>query len=147
MVELRSQLDSVLQSIDVREQDRVILGNFNDNPYRTTNKGKPVYPATLYQYMDFHGYRNYVTDEFRSTRMDSELSEVLDHVLVNSQAEKHVIGDKKAVPWMPLGGVAELPEWRRTYSDHFPVRIKLRVSYDDDADFQPPQPDAADLRQ
>ena len=134
MTHIEHQLTDTLKSMGVNEPDRIILGTFNDNPYVATESGKPLYSAALYEHMEFKGYENFVTETSPSTRMDTELNSVIDHILVNKSAKKHIQGDDHAVAWLPNGGVNEYPAWRKTYSDHFPVRIKFRVSYDDDPD-------------
>jgi hypothetical protein len=42
--------------------------------------------------------------------------------------------DMKAMVWRP-GDPDPFAEWRRTYSDHFPLWFSVTIAADDDADF------------
>lgn len=131
---VEQQLTPVLKAVGITEQDRIILGTFNDNPYRANKEGEPLYTNALYDHMSFKGYEDAVQVDAHSTRMDLQLSSVIDHILINEAASKHILGEERADIWLPKAGASVFPAWRRTYSDHFPIRIQLRVSYDDDAD-------------
>ena len=85
--------------------------------------------------MAFKGYRDLVTKEVGFTRMNLNLDSVIDHILVNRSAKRHIPDDEadKFVPGPPH----QFATWRRTFSDHFPLSFRLRIeSGDDDVDFQ-----------
>lgn len=119
----------------IKESDRIILGDFNDNPYALSDAGNKAYSSALYVHMEFKKYKNFVTADLGSTRMDSALKSTIDHILINSSAQRHTISEKAEI-YRPLGGSTAYAEWRKTYSDHFPVSIILDISSsDDDVDF------------
>jgi len=134
MTLIEFELNKQLKNMGVKESDRIILGDFNDNPYELTKSGsKAKYSGALYEHMEFKGYKDYVVEGFHATRMDSALRSVIDHVLVNSSAQKHLVaGQDQAAIYLPEGGEASFAQWRKTYSDHFPVSIQLKVSGSDD---------------
>lgn len=134
MVALEHGLTKNLKENQVKESDRIILGDFNDNPYAKKANGKPEYSDALYRHMEFKKYTDLVTQDFHSTRMDSELSSIIDHILVNNSAKLHIPADKATI-YLP-GDSSTFAEWRKTYSDHFPISFKLEIeNQDDDVDF------------
>ena len=122
----------------VKEEDRIILGDFNDNPFAADKDGKRLYSPALYAHMRFKGYTDFVTAEMKTTRLNRDLDSLIDHVLVNQHALEHISRRKAAAFW-PRGGrehEAKLIEFRRTYSDHLPVSFELDIAEkDDDPDF------------
>ena len=52
---------------------------------------------------------------------------------LNARIEK-MENERRAWIWLPAGGPAIYPEWRQTYSDHFPISVAITVSADDDVD-------------
>ena len=112
-----------------------ILGDFNDNPYSKYDSGRLRYTNALYQHMAFKGYVDFVTSDFHSTRMDQNLTSVIDYILVNKSAKRHVVQEGKAAILLPQGGASSFAEWRQTFSDHFPVSIDIKVQSDDDKDW------------
>jgi len=134
MTLIEYRLTKALEAMGVRESDRIILGDFNDNPYRRTNSGRTKYSPAMYQHMFFKGFVDYVTPDFHSTRMDQNLTSVIDHVLVNSSAARHVENDGRAWILLPSQGPSGFAQWRQTYSDHFPISVAIRIGSDDDVD-------------
>ena len=131
---LEHGLTKALKNSQIKESDRIILGDFNDNPYATTASGNPKYSSAMYQHMAFKTYVDLVTEEFHATRMNSNLTSVIDHVLVNVSAKKHIPTNKADI-FLP-GPSSTFAKWRKTYSDHFPISFKLKIeSSDDDVDF------------
>ena len=128
-------LDRVLAAQRVAESDRIVLGDFNDNPYARYESGTLQYSDALYRHMEHKGYVNFVTEDFPATRMDQSLTSVIDHVLVHRSARRHVLQERKAEILIPAGGANSFSQWRRTYSDHFPVSIDIEVGPDDDVDW------------
>ncbi|MCH7499017.1 MAG: hypothetical protein IH886_03270 [Nitrospinae bacterium] len=120
----------------IKESDRIILGDFNDNPYATTGSGKQKFTKALYSYMDFKGYKDLVTSDFHSTRVDNNLTSVIDHILVSKSAKRHLEQDKAEIH-LPSGtDNSRFVNWRRNFSDHFPISIKIKIeNSDDDVDF------------
>jgi endonuclease/exonuclease/phosphatase family metal-dependent hydrolase len=88
LVEYR--LDKALKAIKVKESDRIILGDFNDNPYAQRDSGLAIYTDALYHHMAYKGYTDFVTEDFHSTRMDANLKSIIDHILVNSSAQREM---------------------------------------------------------
>ena len=84
--------------------------------------------------MSRKGYMDYVTGDFHSTRMDDNLTSIIDHVLVHRSAARHIIQEGEAEIFLPPGGPESFGLWRATYSDHFPVSVDIRIGRDDDSD-------------
>ena len=133
MIALEHALSGILEDNGVTESDRIILGDFNDNPHALTAEGNPKFIQTLYQHMDTKGYTNLVPASLNFTRMNNKLSSVIDHILVNNSAQNH-ISSTVAVRFTP-GDRTTFANWRQTFSDHFPLSIVLDVGADDDVDF------------
>ncbi|MCH8273603.1 MAG: hypothetical protein IH851_02295 [Armatimonadetes bacterium] len=120
---------------EIKESDRIILGDFNDNPYALSQAGNQRYSDALYVHMAFKKYEDLVTEDFHSTRMDSNLTSIIDHILVNVSTRGHM-SDVEAEIFLPNGGDSStFAEWRQTFSDHFPISFQLRIENDDDVDF------------
>lgn len=127
MVILEQSISPILKSNSVKESDRVILGDFNDNPYDSR------YFDFLYQYMDHKKYKDLTTEAMGATRMDNNLTSIIDHVLVNSSIQiemKNIEAEK----YMPSEDHDKLAAWRKTYSDHFPITFEVKVVKDNDVD-------------
>lgn len=133
MTLIEYRLTSQLRAMQVTESDRIILGDFNDNPYHPDAKRTDG----LYEHMEAKGYTDFVGKDFHATRMDANLRSVIDRILVNSYASKHVQADRATI-WLPGGGDRYVfAEWRQTYSDHFPVSILIEVKTGkDDSDWK-----------
>ncbi|WP_075604104.1 endonuclease/exonuclease/phosphatase family protein [Saccharicrinis aurantiacus] len=111
--------------ISNREQDRIILGDFNDNPHQLKSNGEPAFIQTLYNYMELKGYKDYVDQSFESTRMSKNFNSIIDHILVKKQLHDN-IREAKATMYLPPDRSDEgFKKWRATYSDHFPMYIEL----------------------
>ena len=136
MVLIEYQLKYSLSTLHIRESDRIILGDFNDNPYAEYPSGTKKYSDALYRHMERKGYRDFVTPDFHSTRMDSNLTSIIDHMLINKSAQVHVMQTMNAEIWLPPEGPEDYPEWRETFSDHFPISIDIKISGDDDSDWE-----------
>ncbi len=118
----------------VKESDRIILGDFNDNPFARTSSGRQKFSAALYEHMAFRGYVDFVNAATEFTRMNQNLDSIIDHILVNRSAKRHIPQDhaEKVTP----GNSSTFAEWRRTFSDHFPLSFEIKVATsDDDVDF------------
>lgn len=134
MISLEHALTGILEDNEVKESDRVILGDFNDNPHKLTAAGNPKFINTLYQHMERKKYTNLVAATLNFTRMDSNLSSLIDHILVNNSA-KNQISSTTAVRFTP-GDSSTFADWRQTFSDHFPLSFMLEIEADDDVDFE-----------
>ena len=141
MVLLEHGLSAALGANEVQESDRIILGDFNDNPYATNPSGSRRFSNGLYAHMAFKRYTDLVTDGFHSTRMDNNLRSVIDHILVNNSAQSHIPDDEANI-FLPGGGdSAAFGAWRGTFSDHFPLTFRIEIeNEDDDVDFDDPGP-------
>ncbi len=123
---------------EVKESDRIILGDFNDNPYARSDAGNQKYSPALYYHLAFKGYQDLVTRGFHATRMDEKGRSVIDHILVHKSAKRHIPNDRAAIYLPNDGDARRFGQWRKTYSDHFPISFQLRIeSRDDDVDFRP----------
>ena len=129
MVMIERNLTSFLSELSVRESDRIILGDFNDNPYLTDTAGNPVYSDLMYRYMEWKGYTNLIGPDIGFTRMNDGLDSVIDHILVNGSAARHLAA-RSVMKHKPR----DLAAWRTVYSDHLPLVFELAVSPDDDVD-------------
>jgi endonuclease/exonuclease/phosphatase family metal-dependent hydrolase len=136
MTLIEYRLNKALKAIRVTESDRIILGDFNDNPYAKNKSDNLIHTDALYHHMAFKKYTDFVTADFHSTRMDSNLKSIIDHILVTRSAKNHVRQSKKADIWLPENGPSSFPKWRETFSDHFPVSINIKIGSDDDADWK-----------
>ncbi len=123
-------LTNRLKANGIVESDRIILGDFNNNPFKKNNSGSLKYSPAMYEHLSFKGYENYLTAEMGSTRMDDNLQSAIDHIFINKNAKKHVIGGAEI--FKPEK--EEMAAWRQTYSDHFPLTVTLKISSDDDVD-------------
>jgi len=118
----------------ITEKDIIILGDFNDNPH-TEKRGKKIHSPAMYEHMKFKGYIDLVPAELKTTRMNDGLNSLIDHIFVSEAAKKDVPTDK-AVIFRPGGGDSTLfADWRKTFSDHFPLSFKVKVHADTDSDF------------
>jgi len=131
MIILEQNMKYALKKYHIKESDRIILGDFNDNPYATGKNGKPKYMNLMYQYMNAKKYVDLVTKEVGATRMDGNLTSIIDHILVNNSARKH-LSKNKPYKYMPGTDEKELAKWRYTYSDHFPIVFEIKVEKKDD---------------
>ena len=118
----------------ITEEDIVILGDFNDNPH-FKKRGQKTHSPALYEHMRFKGYVDLVPQELKATRMNNDLDSLIDHILVNQAAKQDVPTDR-AVIFRPGGGDSSVyADWRKTYSDHFPLSFRMTVRDDLDPDF------------
>ena len=62
MTLIEFELAATLGRHAVTESDRIILGDFNDNPLIKNNDGRPKYSPALYEHMKFKGYVDLVTE-------------------------------------------------------------------------------------
>lgn len=135
MTLIQYRLNNALKEFQIKESDRIILGDFNDNPYAKSSTGSLIHTNALYLHMEFKTFNDFVTSDFHSTRMDQNLKSIIDHILINKSARRHVRQSSKAEIWLPANGPLSFAQWRRTYSDHFPISIDIKVSADDDVDW------------
>ncbi len=134
MIALEHGLRGFLEDNEVTESDRIILGDFNDNPHALTAAGNPRFIQSLYQHMGTKRYTDLVPASLNFTRMNNNLTSLIDHILVNNSAQNH-ISSTVAVRFTP-GASSTFANWRQTFSDHFPLSITLQVQADDDVDFE-----------
>ncbi len=137
VVHVERKLTEVLKDAQVKETDRVILGDFNDNPYARTATGKQRFSPALYNHMEFKRYKDLVVEGFHSTRMDTNLTSVIDHVLISKGMQKHVPVSQADIFLPGDGDTSVFAAWRQTFSDHFPITFPVKIeNQDDDVDFQ-----------
>ncbi len=134
MIALEHALTRVLKDNEVIESDRVILGDFNDNPHKLTAADNPKFIKTLYQHMETKKYTDIVPASFEFTRMDANLGSLIDHILVNNSASNDIVSTE-AERFTP-GDSSTFADWRQTFSDHFPLSFILDVKADTDVDFE-----------
>jgi len=135
MVIIQQNLKEELQTHGIREGDRIILGDFNDNPFAQDDQGNPRFSDLLYRYMSKKGYTDLVNANTGPTRMDINLNRIIDHVLVKRSAQAHLV-EVSIMKFQPADSTnSGLTSWRRTFSDHFPLILRLKVeNHDDDVD-------------
>jgi len=85
---IESTLTKSLKVNQIKESERIILGDFNDNPYKLKSNGKSQYSTALYQHMEYKKYIDLVTSDFHSTRMDKNLTSVIDNILISNSAKR-----------------------------------------------------------
>ncbi|MEW6359788.1 MAG: endonuclease/exonuclease/phosphatase family protein [Planctomycetota bacterium] len=137
MTLIEFRLANALARHAVSESDIIILGDFNDNPALKKDNGEPEYSDALYRHMAFKGYVDLSTSDLKTTRMNAELNSLIDHILVSKSARSE-LAEERATIFKPGGGNGNLdlfPAWRLTFSDHFPLSFRLKITPDTDADF------------
>ena len=128
IVDIESRLNGELSAMGVTEADRVILGDFNDNPFARRSSGRRRFTNALYSHMGFKGYFDFVDETFVSTRMSVNFNSIIDHVLVNRSAERHI---DEVLAEMFVPPTATFATWRQTFSDHFPISILINIEAQD----------------
>lgn len=135
MIAIERALNSTLRDNQITESDRVILGDFNDNPHALSAAGNLIRVQTLYQHMLRKRYVDLVPASMDFTRMNDNLTSLIDHVLANSSARNDIL-ESEVVRFTP-GAPSTFATWRATFSDHFPLSFTLESKVDFDADFTP----------
>ena len=133
MIAIEHAMNGVLRENEIAESDRVILGDFNDNPHALSAAGNPVHIRTLYDHTFRKTYVDLVPESLGFTRMDSNLRSLIDHVLANASARNDIIGAE--VERFTPGPSSGFAEWRETFSDHFPLSFLIESKTDFDVDF------------
>ena len=121
----------------VSESDLIIMGDLNDNPTQVKADGSPKYSPAIYQHMQFKGYIDLVTPDMKTTRMNNNLDSLIDHIMVNKSAQIGLVSTNATIykPGGKKGDPSLYGEWRRTFSDHFPISFQLQIEPDSDVDF------------
>lgn len=132
MVIIEQNLRNLLRKHNFKESDRIILGDFNDNPFARDEDGDLRYIDLLYRYVETRGYQDLVTEEIGFTRLNDQKTSIIDHILVNRGiASRHLVGSVER--FLPENSSDEdLARWRRTFSDHLPLIVTLKVANKDD---------------
>lgn len=133
MVMVERNIGKTLKDLDITESDRIILGDFNDNPWAKDTRGNRAYLNLLYLYMEEKGFRDLMTKEFPFSRFNNNLDSRIDHVLINRSALRHFQEESFRIPY-PSSELRELQRWRETFSDHLPLLFELKIGRDDDSD-------------
>ena len=63
--------------------------------------------------------------------MDDKLKSIIDHFLINKGFKNEMV-ENSFEKYFPT---ADLADWRKTYSDHFPLSVNVKVKKDSDVDF------------
>jgi len=137
MTLIQFELASALANHAVSESDIIILGDFNDNPSLKKSSGKPEFSNAMYVHMDFKGFVDLSTADLKTTRMNSKLNSLIDHILVNKSAQADVLQERATI-FKPGGGDGNpdlFAGWRLTFSDHFPLSFEMKIRVDNDVDF------------
>ncbi len=135
MIAIEHALNRTLRDNQITESDRVILGDYNDNPHALTNAGSLVHIQTLYQHMGRKRSVDMVPASMEFTRMNDNLTSLIDHILANSSARNDIL-ESEAERFTP-GAPSTFATWRGTFSDHFPLSFTLESKTDFDVDFTP----------
>ena len=89
----------------------------------------------MYAHMKFKGYVDLVTADMKTTRMSAKENSLIDHILVSAAAKRDIPTSKASI-FKPGNGDSTLyANWRKTFSDHFPLSFKLTIRADNDTDF------------
>jgi len=132
MVVIQQNVSKALKFHGCTESDKIILGDFNDNPFAKKPDGSLKFSDFLYQYMNFKRYTDLVTEDTGATRMDNNLTSIIDHVLVSRGANVHLV-EASVERFQPADSThSGLAGWRKTFSDHFPLTVKMEVANSDD---------------
>ncbi len=127
-------LRRLLLDNQVKESDRIILGDFNDNPFATTQAGNQATTSVLYDHMRFKRYEDLVTQQTAFTRMNTNLNSLIDHILANNSARVDIT-TTRAEKFTP-GDSSTFAAFRETFSDHFPLSFRMTIrTSDNDVDF------------
>jgi endonuclease/exonuclease/phosphatase family metal-dependent hydrolase len=91
----------------------------------------------MHQHMQFKGYIDLVTPDMKTTRMNNNLDSLIDHIMVNKSAQIELASTNATIykPGGKNGDHTLYGQWRRTFSDHFPISFKLQIETDSDVDF------------
>ena len=135
MIAIEHVLNSTLRDNQIAESDRVILGDYNDNPHALTTAGSLSHIQTLYQHMARKRYVDLVPESMEFTRMNDNLTSLIDHIMANSSARNDIL-ESEAERFTP-GPSNTFATWRGTFSDHFPLSFTLESKTDFDVDFTP----------
>lgn len=135
MVMVEQAINPALSSRDITESDRIVLGDFNDNPWALNDRGEPRYMDLMYRYMEERGYQHLTNEHLRFTRLNDNLDSIIDHVLINRSALRHY-NENSFLVAVPEGSDTphDYNRFREVYSDHCPLIFSLKVGRDDDAD-------------
>ena len=128
---IEQNLPRALKFHEVKEQERVILGDFNDNPYAVDDNGDIKYSDLLPRYMRARRYNDLVRRADGFTRMNSARSSIIDHVFRHTYLRADIMGDDAHVYHPADMTDPGLAQWRLTYSDHFPVYFDIKVDTKD----------------
>ncbi len=128
MVEQNLNEELKKQGISTREYDRIIMGDFNDNPHLKDEDGNSVYLPTLYNYMKLKGYKDYVDESHLTTRMSKNMNSIIDHILVKKNLQDNIPTSKTIIYKPDNTNKKSLINWRTIYSDHYPVHISIKLN-------------------
>ena len=132
IVIVEQNISNLLKLNNINESDRIILGDFNDNPFAKDQTGVPIHLDLTYKYLESQKYDNLVTESMKFTRLNNEKSSIIDHIFVNSSIKsRHLNGSiERFLP--DTSSTQNLANWRRNYSDHLPLIINIKVANQDD---------------
>lgn len=119
MVMIEQNLGTQLKNYGVEnEKDIIILGDLNDNPFKNSD--------IMVDYLKEKGYIHLIDKSFGSTRMDNNLTSIIDHIFISKNAQKHIVQSKASI-YKPKDMSKEgQKKWRTVYSDHFPLYIEYK---------------------
>ncbi len=119
MIMVEQNLTGQLKKYGIEnEEDIIILGDFNDNPFKNSD--------LIIDYLEEKKYTHMVNKNFGSTRMDTNLKSIIDHIFLSKSAKKHVIQSKANIFKPKDMDKDGLKRWRTVYSDHFPLYIEYK---------------------
>ena len=100
-----------------------------------TTAGSLSHIQTFYQHMARKRYVDMVPESMEFTRMNNNLTSLIDHIMANSSARNDIL-ESEAERFVP-GPSTTFATWRGTFSDHFPLSFTLESKTDFDVDFTP----------
>ncbi|WP_430405244.1 hypothetical protein [Fluviicola sp.] len=88
IVTTEGNLKRQLKEHGIEDQDIIILGDFNNDPFNSKNS------TIVFDFMKGAKYTDLVNKSFGATRMNKKLTSIIDHVWLSAGAKKHVKQNK-----------------------------------------------------
>lgn len=125
LIILEQSFGALLRAKSIRESDQIIVGDMNDNPNNSD---------LLFGYLEHRNFRPLVTADSPATRLNNNLTSVIDNVYINNSADGEIPTDRATVFRPENSDPDGLAEFRRDFSDHVPVIFEVVIREDNDVD-------------
>ena len=134
MVQIVTKVETMLLSSDYWlentsskkvEDDVIFLGDFNHDPWDVNDDKLHSFMTKGFTIND---YRNLLNKDESCTRMNTRFSSRIDHIYVSEGVEEYLEYDYAKL-WKPDGpeDCNNWGEWRKSFSDHFPLYFKIKI--------------------